>query len=138
MKQQTQMKDIAPCGMNCSLCLAFQREKNHCPGCNQPDKDKHRSCQICSIKTCDEHKGRKTRFCYECDRFPCPRLKQIDKRYRTKYHMSMIDNLESIKKRGLKHFVDNENDRWHCPCGSLVCVHRDKCQNCGRLSDFNT
>lgn len=24
---------IAPCGMNCQLCYAFQREKNKCPGC---------------------------------------------------------------------------------------------------------
>lgn len=26
---------IAPCGMNCALCIGYQRPKNRCPGCNQ-------------------------------------------------------------------------------------------------------
>jgi hypothetical protein len=24
---------IAPCGMNCGVCMAYLREKNKCPGC---------------------------------------------------------------------------------------------------------
>ena len=24
---------IAPCGMNCAVCLGYLREKNKCPGC---------------------------------------------------------------------------------------------------------
>ncbi len=28
----------------------------------------------------------KLRFCFECESYPCKRLKALDKRYRTKYH----------------------------------------------------
>ena len=30
--------------------------------------------------------------------FPCRRLKELDKRYHTRYHMSIIDNLNYIKE----------------------------------------
>jgi len=48
------------------------------------------------------------KFCFECKKFPCDRLKHLDKRYRTKYHMRMIENLEILKKLGLKQFIQNE------------------------------
>ncbi|MDD5456566.1 MAG: hypothetical protein PHV30_05985 [Candidatus Margulisbacteria bacterium] len=28
---------IAPCGMNCAICLGYLREKNKCPGCSETD-----------------------------------------------------------------------------------------------------
>ncbi len=28
---------IAPCGMNCGICLAYLRTKNVCPGCRVND-----------------------------------------------------------------------------------------------------
>jgi hypothetical protein len=40
---------------------------------------------------------KKFRYCYECDEFPCARVKRLDKRYRTKYEMGMIENLEYIR-----------------------------------------
>ena len=35
----------------------------------------------------------KVQYCYECAEFPCRSLKHLDKRYRTNYRMSMIENL---------------------------------------------
>ena len=35
---------------------------------------------------------------------------QGDKRYRTKYHMSMIENLESIKEQGMEQFLIQEEE----------------------------
>ena len=53
-------------------------------------------------------------------------------RYRTKYSMSMIDNLNNIKKFGIREFVRKEKARWACPkCGGVVCVHRSACSKCG-------
>ena len=121
---------IAPCGMNCGLCLAYLREKNTCGGCNSEDKNKPQSCIKCSIKNC-EHSKEKT-YCFECDTFPCKRLKQLDKRYREKYGMSMIENLENIKKNGIQNFVKKERKRWACPdCNGVICVHRGWCSDCG-------
>ena len=123
-------KLIAPCGMNCGVCMAYLREKNHCPGCNYPDDNKAVSCVRCIIKNCETIK--KVKFCFKCEKYPCTRLKNLDKRYRTKYHMSMIENLENIKKLGIRQFVKNERVRWQCPkCDGNICVHRGYCFDCG-------
>ncbi|WKY44392.1 hypothetical protein Q5O14_17560 [Eubacteriaceae bacterium ES2] len=71
------------------------------------------------------------RFCFECENFPCKRLKALDKRYRTKYHMSMIDNLEFIQTHGIEKFLEKEKKKWRCPeCGGLICCHNGLCLNC--------
>ena len=58
---------------------------------------------------------------------------QLDKRYRTNYGMSMIENLERIKEIGLNVFVEGERERWLClKCGGVICVHRGYCYDCGQ------
>lgn len=125
---------IAPCGMNCGLCIGHLRKKKRCSGCNGDDVNKPQDCVQCSIKNCDEMKDHEPKFCFVCDRLPCARLRQLDKRYRTKHGMSMIENLESIKQLGLEVFTTREKDRWKCPeCGGVICVHKKECIYCGRL-----
>jgi hypothetical protein len=123
---------IAPCGMNCGICLAYLRKDRKCPGCRGNDVGKNKSCVRCIIKNCEKIKTSKSGFCYECTEYPCQRLKQLDKRYRTKYSMSMIENLGNIKTIGLVAFVRQEEERWRCSkCGGTICVHRSYCYNCG-------
>ena len=125
---------IAPCGMNCGVCLAYLREKRKCPGCHGEDTNKPVTRKKCVIKNCEMIQRSKSKFCFECENYPCKRLKQLDKRYRTKYNMSMIENLENIKKIGLSAFVENEKERWHCTtCGGVICVHRGYCLLCGPI-----
>lgn len=122
---------IAPCGMNCSLCLTYQRKKNPCLGCRIFSQDKRKYCTECIIINCDKRVGKDANFCYSCDAYPCKRLKNLDKRYRTKYNMSMLENLAYIKKHGIDTFTENEKKRWKCEnCGELICVHRG-CLHCG-------
>ena len=124
---------IAPCGMNCRLCRAYQRNKNQCKGCrNENDiKYKTKSSSSCIIKNCPEIQSNESGFCFECDKTPCQRLKQLDKRYRTKYRMSMIENLAHIKQYGMNEFLQNEEFRWTCKeCGNIVCVHKSICLAC--------
>ena len=124
---------IAPCGMNCSVCMAFLREKNKCLGCRAPDMGKSVSILRCRIKNCESIKSGNIKFCISCDSFPCKRLKDLDKRYRTKYHMSMIENLGNIKRLGIRAFLKREKMRWQCSaCGGTVCVHRGYCFGCGK------
>lgn len=126
-------KLIAPCGMNCGICIAHLRDKNKCLGCREIDENKPNGCKKCTIKSCQILKNNKMIFCSDkCEKFPCTRLKNLDKRYETKYKMSMLENLENIKKLGIKKFVKSEQKRWKCPkCGELLCVHRNSCLNCG-------
>lgn len=133
-RQQTiPLSLIAPCGMNCRLCIAYIREKNPCPGCRCDNRVKPKTRFTCRIKTCDKLKVGTAKYCFTCDLFPCGRLKHLDKRYRTKYGMSMIDNLAQIQKTGIRRFIKNELKKWACPeCGELLCVHKPQCLCCSR------
>lgn len=123
---------IAPCGMNCGVCVGYLRKERKCPGCHVEDPRKNVTCQRCIIKNCPTIQQNQSGFCFECEKYPCKRLIQLDKRYRTKYHMSMLENLENIKRAGLTIFIENEKKRWRCStCDGVVCVHRGYCLNCG-------
>lgn len=122
---------IAPCGMNCGLCLAYQRSKNTCSGCITADSNKANHCSKCRIKNCEQLKLNNIKYCFDCKKYPCFRLKSLDKRYSTKYGMSMIENLNSIKQFGIQKFIKSEKEKWTCSkCGSMLCVHRNYCLKC--------
>jgi len=123
---------IAPCGMNCRLCCAHTRDKNACPGCRGDNSVKPKTRVTCQIKNCEKIRQDNARYCFSCDNFPCDRLNHLDERYRTKYGMSMIDNLVHIKKLGIRHFIRSEKEKWACPeCRQLICVHKPQCFFCG-------
>lgn len=123
---------VAPCGLNCGACLAYLREKNRCPGCRTEDKGKRKTVRNCKIKNCKELKKNDQRYCFSCAEFPCARLEHLDERYRTKYHTSPIENLESISRAGIRKFIKKEKARWACDtCGGTVSMHSGCCINCG-------
>jgi len=127
---------IAPCGMNCSLCIAYQFSeldlnnkgfhKTYCPGCVPRGKN----CTYMG-ENCKQITKGLIRFCYECLEFPCERLKYLDKRYQTKYHMSMIENLKNIKAQGMNCFLKGQEIKWLCnECGGVICCHNGLCLTC--------
>lgn len=127
---------IAPCGMNCSLCIAYQGKKNdikkkginrkYCDGC----RPRGENC-LHMAKACEKIGKGQIEFCFECEAFPCKRLKALDKRYRTKYHMSMIENLRAIQELGMNEFLKSEEAKWACKsCNGLICCHNGLCLNC--------
>lgn len=124
---------IAPCGMNCGLCIAHLREKKPCGGCfKEDDKNKPDVCRSCSVVNCGYLTETESGYCFDCPGYPCQRLKNLDKRYRTKYGMSMFGNLLFIKEKGLDSFLESEQKKWKCRnCDSGLSVHRDNCLKCG-------
>ncbi len=123
---------IAPCGMNCGLCEAYLRVENKCPGCRGDDTNKPITRTNCKIKNCSVLKEGKTKFCFKCKKFPCDYLEHLDKRYRSKYNMSIINNLVQIEKLGIRKFIENEKRKWTCSkCGGTICVHKGFCLGCG-------
>jgi len=127
---------IAPCGMNCALCanyLAMKHELGkkgfgygYCPGCLPRGQHCLHMAGHCAIVG-----NGLVRFCYECESFPCQRLKALDKRYRTKYHLSMLDNLQHIREHGIESFLRDQETQWRCPrCGDSICCHKGLCLNC--------
>lgn len=127
---------IAPYGMNCALCSAYLALKNdlkgkgvkmtYCAGCRPRNK-------MCAFlkKPCSKLSNGKISFCFECGTFPCRRLKTIDKRYRSRYRMSMIENLQFIREHRMKKFLEAQEKAWKCPkCGESICCHNGLCFNC--------
>ncbi|MFA5828650.1 MAG: DUF3795 domain-containing protein [Candidatus Shapirobacteria bacterium] len=112
---------IAPCGMNCGLCLHHLREKNKCPGCLSGRKVSGK-CIKCGIKLCKDRRGD---YCFNCDKFPCDRLKHLDKRYQDRYGMSEIENLKTIQQEGISSFLEKEEKKWVNSDGTF-CVHDKK------------
>ena len=120
---------IAPCGMNCGICMAYLREKNKCPGCSHIDPYLKSYRRRCIIRNCETIKNNRSGFCYECEIFPCRRLKQLDKRYTTKYHMSMLANLSMIRDAGIDALVKvNATLHGNSFVGSLNCRVRHESQ----------
>ena len=128
---------IAPCGMNCAVCSAYLARENdlkkkginrvYCEGCVPRGKNCLHMGDVC------EKLGKGlVRFCYECEDFPCKRLKALDKRYRTKYRLSMIENLRYISEQGMESFLEKETEKWKCPhCGEGArCCHIGLCFSC--------
>jgi hypothetical protein len=122
MKNVITQRLIAPCGMNCGICKARLRENNPCHGCGDAEGNKPKTRAQCSLRLCDKRAGK---FCCDCPDFPCGRLRRLDDRYRTRYGMSEIENLEFIRDRGIRKFVAAERKRWISENG-ILCVHDNK------------
>lgn len=124
---------IAPCRMNCGTCIAYLRDKNKCPGCRIKSPDKAISVKQCIVTKCSYLQNTRSKFCYDCEKYPCQRIKNLDKRYRTKYRTSFIDNLTMVKEKGLDNFLVFESKRRTCNnCGHVLSVHRNYCIKCNQ------
>ena len=121
---------IAPCGINCALCYGFIRPRNKCSGCRAADGDKPVSCTNCKIVACEKRIQNKWSTCAPCDT-PCQRFKNLDKRYTSKYHMNLSENISIIKEHGVKYLLTQQNKDYRCAkCGELLCLHREECPSC--------
>ncbi len=122
---------VATCGINCAVCSSHLRNKKPCPGCKGNDKNKPTGCRVCIVTECEKRKTTKSGFCYECITYPCIKIKRLDKTYTTKYHMSVIENLATIKELGMAVFLANEEQKWKCPeCGGVIGCHDGVCYDC--------
>lgn len=108
--------------MNCAVCKAHLREINPCHGCRFADENKPKTRVLCKLRVCIKRKGE---YCFQCDDFPCDRLKHLDERYRKKYGMSEIENLKFIRDRGIEEFLTDENKKYVSEKGTF-CIHDKK------------
>jgi hypothetical protein len=126
---------VAPCVMNCGICRAYnayihgvpaKRGKvTHCAGC----RPRAKNCYV--IRACIKLRKNQIKSCSECDLMPCEKLSHLDKRYREHYDMSMVENLKTIKAKGITEFLTEQAEKYRCPnCEGVVSVHDGKCYSC--------
>ena len=131
---------VAPCGMNCANCSRYlsytnNLKRSQCRGCRAENK-------ICSYLfakcTGINHslEGTATaRFCFECDLYPCQEIDRMDKRYRSGYQVSVKENLESIRDKGIVTFIEEQRDSYRCPkCADAISIHNNKCFRCDEIT----
>jgi predicted RNA-binding Zn-ribbon protein involved in translation (DUF1610 family) len=129
---------IAPCGMNCALCSRYLAYTHHlkrsrCVGCRPRDEQCTYLFEKCGGANPDA--AGEAAFCFACDRYPCPRIKRMDERYRKNYGMSVRANLERIRDVGLAQFVAEQYATHRCPtCGEVRSVHNGKCFACDPIT----
>lgn len=127
---------IAPCGMNCGICRAYlayihgvptkRRKVTHCAGC----RPRAKNCYV--IRGCPKLRKHEIDSCTQCDTGLCKNLAHLDKRYRERYKMSMVENLKELKTHGIETFLKIQQEKYRCPnCGDVVCVHDESCYSCG-------
>ena len=96
---------IAPCGLDCSLCLFAHDKERPCPGCNAESENKPDFCtKWCRIIPCAKRTQNGYRYCDECPDYPCGDMKQLEDRYATAYPLkeSPMQNLRDIRELGME------------------------------------
>ncbi len=129
---------IAPCGMNCAICSRYlsyinNLKRSQCVGCRPQNK----RCEYLFKKCTGINHAAKSdaAFCFECDQYPCQQIERIDNRYRKNYNMSMKDNLQSIKEKGISQFLKEQYQKYRCSkCGGLISIHNRKCFTCDTIT----
>lgn len=122
---------IAPCGVNCLACSAYLQAKNACPGCRADAALMTRkSCRTCAKKACAAAQG--LTWCFECDRFPCPQLRAMSRRYAANYGIDLVQNgrdgQTDMTAAAARMLADCT-----CPdCAGVIDRHRGVCSACGR------
>ncbi len=123
---------IAPCGVNCIACSAYLSDKKPCAGCRASNElITRKSCRNCTKKKCAFDKG--LQWCFQCSKFPCSQIKDLNKRYTQNYNVDLMQNGLNAKK-DMGAFLETQIERFTCKiCGGIVDQHHKKCSNCGLL-----
>ena len=80
-------------------------------------------------KVCAFEQG--LRWCFACDRFPCSKIKSLNKRYKENYDVDLVKNGVNAKQN-MDAFLQEQKERFTCKsCGGVIDQHHKKCSECG-------
>ncbi len=130
---------VAPCGMNCAVCvrylayvngIPYQKGKiSPCMGCQARGKS-------CFVKRgCEKLRRNELTSCRDCPYLPCTKIARLEKRYRERYATSFVNNLQEIRAKGMDEFLKSQRERFRCQtCKGVFSVHGGKCFTCGKIN----
>ena len=120
---------FAPCGVNCMVCYKHCDAGTPCAGCLQDEKGKPAHCRKCKIKDCIREK--RLAYCFECPGYPCPQIRYLDKSYRTRYGVSLMENSAFVKEHGPTAFMKRQQETYRCPvCGGIISLQDTVSSDC--------
>ncbi len=119
---------LAPCGINCAVCYRYLGKKP-CAGCRADTDTAQQHIRRCKIKNCAGESG--LSHCFLCAKFPCGLIKNLDKRYKTRYGVSLAENGLAAKEMGIAHALAKQLEAYTCTaCGGVISMHDGICSQC--------
>lgn len=119
---------IAPCGLYCGECEAFQDER--CSGCISRIGLCLKYSKICKIYECCVSEG-KLRFCNECKAFPCIRFNKFFDS--SEWYNEVVGNLKRIGTFGVERVLKEQVRR---VTALIECAEDRKIKHCSRCKDW--
>lgn len=132
------------CGLYCGACAVLianregileesaqewemDPEDLKCHGCKSRTMAIY--CKTCDIRQCAE--DNQVDFCFQCTEYPCTRLVEF-RNDECPHHSVVFQNLETIQKKGVQKWLEEQESRWSCPeCGKKFAWYDDTCKKCG-------
>ena len=125
--------ETAPCGVYCGACPSIGKS---CRGCGSHERKQNRKSKwACKIRNCC-FDIKNLSFCFECDEFPCNFIEKLKNSHpnesKFRYRHEIFDNLEKIKRLGVKNWIKEQEKKYKCPkCPGNMVWYDYKCKNCG-------
>ena len=120
---------IAPCGLYCGECEAFQ--DGRCGGCISRKGLCLKYTEICKIYSCCID-GRGLRFCGECQDFPCEKFTKFVNT--PVWYNEVVDNLKKVKKIGAGRFLKEQVKRVE---GLIKCANKRGIKHCSQCKEWH-
>ena len=141
---------VAICGLYCGTCpqwLAYREkdveqlerisqatsipiEEIRCDGCLSDKIFPH--CVQCGIRECAGEK--KVTWCFQCDDFPCQRLRDFTDAHIVNgisHHANVLEDLQYMKMHGIEQWAEEQERAGRCPqCGKRLYWYSRKCPKC--------
>lgn len=109
----------AICGLFCGICPCYPSD---CHGCLSDKLTAH--CISCPNGFRDCVKQHNVTRCYECNEFPCNRLKHFSTQHWENgicHHAAVIEDLQYMKEHGVEELVSKKTFECTCPkCKKLI------------------
>lgn len=86
----------------CIMTIICSHYAKKCHGCHFDDETLPNHCRNCKIKGCARNRG--LCYCFQCEKYPCILIKNMDRSYRKRYHVSLIEQGEFLKQHGIAAF----------------------------------
>jgi hypothetical protein len=119
---------IAPCGLYCGECEAFQ--DGRCEGCISRKGLCLKYTEICKIYSCCVD-GRGHRFCSECQDFPCEKFTKF---FNTlTWYNEVVGNLKKIKNIGTERFLEEQAKRVK---ELIKCAEEKRIKHCSQCKEW--
>lgn len=124
---------FAPCGVNYSLCYVYldlRKSGKSCRGClNNNNDGKPNHCISCSIKKCVT--SRDKTYCFECELFPCKKLKNLSNSYKKRYKTNLIERGFLAKDIGIEKLLEKDRIEYSCyHCAGIISLQNNICSEC--------